>query len=389
MWRVYVSLSGGEIIMSSDITKNTAEESNQESTDASVKKSTWKSSYTELIFIILGVFLVFLAWSYYPEYISWRDNHQSEETTQFIIPYQIDAMLKTEPESVEAVEEGKTKFQQVGDLYGTYGDSYGSLNTLFSGLAFTFLVASLYLQRKELKAQRIELEEQRKEIKESNKIAEAQRLITEQQANLIRDQITEAQKQNFYSLFFQFLGEKNIKFYNLKIRSRNPREFPDILGDVYTLRFSHSFLSALSQSLIPSPPIANDVLPTEQQAVKMRLQAAYSTTCKNNNTSFEEFFYFEYFVFILDFISQNASIHNTDIVIDTFLSRLTFDETVCMACYAILRNKELKDYIERYSLLKNIGPQLLENGYMASLNLMYSQNAFTQEEQIEVDLVIA
>lgn len=335
----------------------------------------------ELIGIIAVISIIFFIWVFYPNFLKIMDKYPTAEPKQIVIPYKLDAQPTT-----DLTEEKQSKLQTIGEQYAAYGDSYGSLNTLFSGLAFAILIISMFMQREELKAQRNELQAQRTEIQESNKIAEGQRIITEQQASLIQEQINEAKKQNFYSLFFQFLNEKNIKFHNLKIKSRNP-SFPDLTGDLYVQRFSNDLLNALDEPHIPPIPSDNGDMPTELEQLKMRLEYTYNTTCERNRTSFEEHFYFEYFVFILNFIRQNSSVHNSEVVIDTFLSRLNFNETICMACYAILRNDELKDYIEKYGLLKNIRPQLLENEKFKALMLLYSKKAFTPPKNATVDFL--
>ena len=70
--------------------------------------------------------------------------------------------------SQNAEEEPKTKFQKIGEKYGTYGDSYGSLNTLFTGLAFAGLIISIFIQLLELRQTRKELAEQSKAMVDQN-----------------------------------------------------------------------------------------------------------------------------------------------------------------------------------------------------------------------------
>lgn len=347
-----------------------------------------KSEHIELIFISIGIFLIISIWVLFPRYLFWKDSQQPQQTTQIVIPYQLDAMLKTEPTVPKSEDEEteKTQFQAIGDQFGAFGDSYGPLNTLFSGLAFAFLVASLYLQRKELQAQRIEIEGQKEEIRRGNDIAEGQRTITEQQANLIQDQITESQKQNFYSLLFQFLNDKDIKYQNLKIKSRN-REIPDRMGDIFFERFSIGFLDALIEPFVPPIPNDDGSIPSKVECLKVRLQDSYKSTCSTNRVNFEENFYFEYFVFLLNFIHQNAHVHDSELVINTFLSHLTFDETICMACYAVLQNQDLRNHIERYGLLNNLNSRLLNEEQIKSLELLYSQKAFTIPKKPNLDFL--
>lgn len=285
--------------MTSNTNTNPAVESNQNQTEDCEKKFKWKASYTELLFIIGGVALVFLAWSYYPEYISWRDNSQSKETTQMVIPYQIDAMLKTEAEPSESIEEEKTKFQKVGEVYGTYGDSYGSLNTLFSGLAFAFLVASLFLQRKELQAQRSELEEQRKEIKKSNEIADRQEKITDQQRELIEQQVRDAQTKNFYDQLFRFLEryEEKVDRPTKVSRGTGPHN--------YCEEFNSQMINSINSGFKKS----DNWKKFNHDHINVDLNNFLNYTNKKTYYKFEEIRFYETAVFIINFINKHEHLN--------------------------------------------------------------------------------
>ncbi|MBF9260993.1 hypothetical protein I0P11_07550 [Acinetobacter baumannii] len=361
----------------SDNTKNTTKESNQVAPEANKKQSP-QSQNSDLNGIYVGIAFVVLLWIFYPFLLNLADNSKPEQP-QIIIPYQIDAMLKTEPEQSETIDEEKTKFQQIGDTYGTYGDSYGSLNTLFSGLAFTFLVASLFLQRKELHAQRLEIEDQKDEIRKSNIIAEGQRLITEQQANLIQDQINEAKKQNFYSLFFQFLNEKNRKVEALSIRSHTPDKSLEF-GEIFFKIFSDDLKAALHLSIIPPPPPDNGPPLLKVELLIQQIYEKYEYIIHMRRASFEENLYFEYFVFILDFIEKNSNHIDRDVVINTFLSYLTHHETMCMAFYALIRNEKLKKFIECYGLLRKLNLELLNDEEVENLQLLFNDESFTTKK---------
>jgi len=357
---------------------------------AETKKETPKltSGHIDLIFIGIGIFLVISIWVFFPSYLVWKDSVQPEQKTQIVIPYKLDTMLKTKQATPEPLNEDKekTELQVIGDQFGAFGDSYGSLNTLFSGLAFTFLVASLYLQRKELQAQRLEISDQRVEIKRGNDIAEGQRKIAENQEQLIRDQISEGQKQNFYSLFFRFLDEKNKKMQNLVIKSRNPA-IPDRVGDYFFKVFAGEFLKDLLPTNIPHHPQEDGSLTSNLGYLVNKIEGTYERLSTYNHVNFEETFYFEYFIFLLNFINQNEFIHDSDLVMDTFISHLTFNETICMACYAALRNTELKNYIERYGLLRNLNLSLLTQAQLDGLKTLYLESAFTAPKKSTLDFL--
>lgn len=336
-----------------------------------------KSGHIELIFIGTGIFLIISIWVLFPRYLFWKDSQQPQQTIQIVIPYQLDAMLKTEPTVPKSEDEEteKTQFQAIGDQFGAFGDSYGSLNTLFSGLAFAFLVASLYLQRKELQAQRVEIADQKEEIKRGNDIAEGQRTITEQQANLIREQISESQKQNFYSLLFKFLDEKNRKVATLSLRSHTPDKLPQF-GEIFFKTFSTDLMDALHLSIIPPPPPDNGPPLLKVELLLQQINEKYEYIAHMRRASFEENLYFEYFVFILDFIEKNSHSIDREVVINTFLSYLTHHETMCMAIYSLIRNEKLREFIERFGLLKNLNLELLNEEEIENLELLFNEEAF-------------
>ncbi|GEA66087.1 hypothetical protein PA3_02450 [Acinetobacter pittii] len=151
-----------------------------------------------MVFIGLGIILV---WFLYPYLLQKADGPLPAE------PQKVSISFKPKPEADNS--EAKTKFQKIGQTYGSYGDSYGSLNTLFSGLAFAVLIISLFMQRQELRAQREELEAQRNEIRESNAIAEAQKEIAENQHKIISKQAEDAQKKYFSDQFYSLFAERN------------------------------------------------------------------------------------------------------------------------------------------------------------------------------------
>lgn len=333
-----------------------------------------KDSKIELFCIILGVCLVCAAWFFYPKFLNQIDSSHHEQKPKIVIPYQVNAMLITESPPIE-IEEEKTQFQRLGDLYGTYGDSYGSLNTLFSGLAFTFLVASLILQRKELHAQRLEIQDQKDEIIKSNAIADQQRQIAANQEVLISSQLSEGQKQNFYNLLFKFLDEKNNRFSRLKINPKLPNG-----GD----EFMKIYSEALSKSIADLYGAGYDPEIMKQNNMNA-LTNKYHEIARYYAKSFEDYSYFEYFISILNFIKKNALYNQDETVTQIFLSNLTKHETICLAYYAVLKNPVLFEYIEKFSLLRNLDYFQMPGGAKQNLKSLYNEQAFTPEKRATLD----
>ncbi|MNE17755.1 hypothetical protein D3C80_1107490 [compost metagenome] len=254
--------------------------------------------------------------------------------------------------------------------YGTFGDSYGALNTLFSGLAFATLIITLFLQRKELQLQR-------EEVAESNTIAKTQTGISDQQAQLIFQQIQESQKQNFYNLFLKFVEEKNLKKSNLMIKDWSRRGI-DIYGNEVFKHFASNFIGNLDKSVIPSPPNDDGCYYNEFEEIIEKLSESYENSIRNYSMKFEEFYFFEYIEFILNFIKQNQSLIEINQVIKMFLSYFTFHETICMACIALIKMPNLEQYINELGLLREINPELLTPDQYESLTSLFNESAFNE-----------
>lgn len=254
--------------------------------------------------------------------------------------------------------------------YGTFGDSYGALNTLFSGLAFAILIITLFLQRKELQLQR-------EEVQESNDIAKTQSSISEQQAQLIYQQIKESQKQNFYNLFLKFVDEKNLKKSNLMIRDWS-RRGTNIYGNEVFKHFASNFIGNLDKSVIPLPPKDDGSYNTESEEIIDKLIESYENSSRNYSMKFEEFYFFEYIEFIVNFIKQNQSLIEINQVIRMFLSYFTFHETICMACIAVIKMPNLELYINELGLLRDLNPDLLTPDQYESLKSLFDESAFNE-----------
>lgn len=309
---------------------------------------------TEFIAIVGVLFIIFCIWASYPRILKVMD--EPAPPPKVIIPYKLPAV----PEQTENSD--KTKFENVGEKYGTYGDSYGSLNTLFSGLAFAVLIISMFMQRQELKAQREELAAQRgeltaqrKEAEQSNKIADEQKKITAQQSTLIKQQIDEAKVQNFYTFLFQYLKNFDSLIERSKIYSYNLKPIEHSQSIIACAKeFSKQLLS----------PSSN--LDDEYEGTAAWLKWDINDTLYLNNI-----------FMIMDYIIENQNIIDIKQAIKILLSHLNRELLLCLTWAAIVKNPDLKLMIENYGLLRNL-PRQLEPEIIEKLKNIIDEKAFRE-----------
>ncbi len=321
---------------------------------------------TEFIAILGTLVIIFCIWASYPRILTAMD--EPTPPPKVTIPYKA-----TEPEQTANTD--KTKFENVGEKYGTYGDSYGSLNTLFSGLAFAVLIISLFMQRQELKAQREELAAQRgeltaqrKEAEQSNKIAEEQRIITAQQATLIKQQIDEAKVQNFYFVLFKYFENLDSTISKIKVKAKfgsNQLQGLDLFK-----HFSHEFLSSLPKMDLD---ITNDNI---YQIVKKDIKTSYIYATSSYNIKLEESLFLENILMILRYIEKNENLIDVRQAIQIFLAHVNIDTLLCLAWISILGEWELKRFIEKYSLLRHIEKREEPDDRLKNIKPHFEVNAF-------------
>ncbi|WP_150128996.1 hypothetical protein [Acinetobacter sp. LoGeW2-3] len=322
------------------------------------------NSYKELLGILGAITLIFILWISYPRFMQYMDDAPQQKSVQMVIPYTFDAMLTTEPTSSESVAEEKSKFQNIGDQYGTYGDSYGSLNTLFSGLAFAILIISLFMQRQELQAQRQELEAQRNEIKESNAIADKQREITEQQAKLNEQQLYDAKVQNFYTLLFKFLDEKQRKIDTLSLGGSTH-------GDNVFRHFNINILHEL-RAIYLSTELIDSANNDELENIII-LKSAYAHKLNQYKLLSNEVF--EYINFILSFIEQHQHLDITKTAIEIFISYQSFNEMIAMF-FISFDEVRIKEFILKYRLMRKLNNYVEEDYYLALVDKTLGQRSY-------------
>lgn len=170
------------------------------------------------IFLLPIFFSIYYFWDHYPEHLIKKDTPIEIPANQNsgVISWPLsNSIIYSTSQDIEEVP--KTKFQEIGEKYGTYGDTYGSLNTLFTGLAFAGLIISIFIQLLELRQTRKELAEQSKamvdqktEFSAQTKILEKQADINTNQQKIIDAQFKETQRTNFLNHFFKLIDQRNL-----------------------------------------------------------------------------------------------------------------------------------------------------------------------------------
>lgn len=322
--------------------------------------NTWK----EIIGIGCAIAFIVFIWRFYPSWMQSMDEKPPQQPAPIVVPYKPGAILVTGSKAVEAEDIEKTKFQKIGDQYGTYGDSYGSLNTLFSGLAFAILIISLLMQRQELQAQRQELEAQRNEIKESNAIADRQREITEQQAKLNEQQLYDAKVQNFYTLLFKFLDEKRRKIDTLSLGGSTH-------GDNVFRHFNINILHEL-RAIYLSTELIDSANNDELENIII-LKSAYAHKLTQYKLLSNEVF--EYINFILSFIEQHQHLDITKTAIEIFISYQSFNEMIAMF-FISFDEVRIKEFILKYRLMRKLNNYVEEDYYLALVDKTLGQRSY-------------
>lgn len=325
--------------------------------------NTWK----EIIGIGFAITFIFFIWRCYPSWMQSMDEKLPQQPAPIVVPYKPGATPANGSKVVDSEDIERTKFQKLGDQYGTYGDSYGSLNTLFSGLAFAFLIISLFMQRQELQAQRQELEAQRNEIKESNAIADQQRLITQQQKDLNEQQIHDAKVQNFYNLLFRFLDEKNRKIGDLELARESKAR-----GNYVFEYFLTGALRPLKARFLYANLIEDE---TDEEIHLMFEDLIENGHTASRNTLIENE-YFEYLCFILRFIEEHENLEITETAIKIFISYQSINEMYCMFIIS-LEDEELQSYIKKYTLLRKLNTYDGDKHLMNLIDKVLGEEAYT------------
>ncbi|MEM9994400.1 MAG: hypothetical protein AAGE79_09740 [Acinetobacter pittii] len=209
-----------------------------------------KRKWYEKIRFILPIFLlpiffgIYYFWDHYPEQLIKKDTQieKAANPNSEISSWPISTTIIYSPS--QDIEEPKTKFQEIGEKYGTYGDTYGSLNTLFTGFAFAGLIISIFIQllelrqtRKELANQSKAMADQKTEFSAQTKILEKQADINANQQKIIDAQFKETQRTNFLNHFLKLIDQKNLLLEKLTF----PKDDSQIQGISVIIEYSNEF----------------------------------------------------------------------------------------------------------------------------------------------------
>lgn len=208
------------------------------------------------------------------------------------------------------------------EIRGQFGDKFGSVNALFSGLAFAGLIYTIALQRKDLQLQKKDLELTRKEL-------EGQKIEAQKQNQILR-------KQEFHTMYFNFLTANRNISNQMKLGSRTGQEY---------IEYTHLILSS------------------HQQPYSSFSQKDYLGTYKENRKNLS--YYFKSLHNLMHFINDSIDIDSTEkkVYFSILMSHLSDYEIILFFYDNIYRNSDnlIKTLIEHYSLFYKFPDDLLIN----------------------------
>lgn len=232
---------------------------------------------------------------------------------------------------------------------GVFGDKFGSINSLFSGLAFAGLIYAILLQRIELKLQRRELELTRDELR-------GQRGEFEEQNKTLK-------RQRFENTFFQMLA-----LHNDIINSMSSGVGDGELRGRYLLK-------SLSSQLIRriGRRDGRDVSRWDFNYTNFQYDLFYEDCRSLMGIYFRNLY--RLFKFVDEsYLSEDDKKFYTNIV----RAQLS-DQELQMLFYNCINIKggKFKVYVEKYSLLNNLTPNLI--AFFDDAKHMYSIQAYGSE----------
>lgn len=237
---------------------------------------------------------------------------------------------------------------------GTIGDMFGTINSLYSGLALAGIILTILLQKKELKLQREELRDTRKEFETQNETLKIQR-FENTFFNLLNQhhQIVNAIDLRYYKK-----KEKNIVFLSQQFsRSSSPAEEKEIViingRDVFRYRYNQMFKDL------------------EIEENNLEYEDIYMKHYEQAQTDFGH--YFRNLYRMIKIVEQADFFYNIEKVNADQIFEIKYKYTCIIRaqisdyellwlfynCLSINGKDKFKDYIERYSLLKNLPKNLL------------------------------
>lgn len=227
---------------------------------------------------------------------------------------------------------------------GTFGDKFGSINALFSGLAFAGLIYTIILQRKDLEMQREELELTRKEMKEQTAEFEKQNQTT--------------RLQQFENTFFNLLELQQSIVNDLRITINKRRH-----GETIAIEYSGRevfYASFYKESFV----WGKDGEENEYEGGLCTILRNWGIYGYNNAAYTTARFdhYFRHLYHILKFVDETEWMEDILKYKYTSILRATISPYELVWIYYNSLSEvgtRLKNYIEEYSLLKNLRDKML------------------------------
>lgn len=236
---------------------------------------------------------------------------------------------------------------------GTFGDMFGSVNAIYSGLALAGIVLTILLQRKELKLQREELRDTRKEFETQNETLKLQR-FENTFFNLLNQhhQIVNAIDLRYYK---KKEKERSNYFMSSEPAGRSKPEEKEVViisgRDVFRYRYNQMF----------------DDLKDKENDYEVIYMNNYGKAQTDFGHYFRNLYRMIKIVEQTDFFYDSAKVSEKEIFdikyryTSIIRSQISDYELLWLFYNCLSDNgiEKFKDYIERYSFLKNIPKNLI------------------------------
>ena len=225
---------------------------------------------------------------------------------------------------------------------GQFGDMFGAVNSLFSGLAFGGVVIAIFLQRKDLKITQEEIELQKEQLKQQN--------------DALQKQIESINKQNFENTFMNMMSHFTSNIL--------PRYHPyDISGNRLLKGKMFYYVDEIISDINYELPYNDQMqrLSDSVEGIIIKYHEDIDIYCDN-------------LLQILIFINE-SDLLNKLLYVNYFRSQFTKYDLIFLfyLCFSKSANSSLKDFIEKYQLLKKIDPKYIID---KELVLKFKSSAF-------------
>lgn len=224
--------------------------------------------------------------------------------------------------------------KDLAELRGLFGDSWGGVNTLISALAFAGVIITLYLQNSDLKLQRQEMKEQRKEFEKENETLKYQR---------------------FENLFYNMLNLQQKIVDGLK-EDDSKTDVGNVSGEKYIGRtvVGREVFRYMFEERLFKMDSNNTAKGFRDFLFKCGLKGYDSHW---EITIFDH--YFRHLYKIIQFVDSCDFSYDKAYMYISFLRSTLSRHELIWIYYNSLKYNKLKSLVEKYSILKNLRPELL------------------------------